>query len=494
MNCRLAILAAAVFGAASAAQAADLGRPAPVAVDYVKVCDAYGAGFFYIPGTETCLKIGGFVRARFFVGGDNSTRERGIDLFDYKDNEESKNSKQRRWAYIPPTAGPFANVRDRYRDNFATATTASIQLDSRTATEFGLLRGFIDARLGYSSYSVDGAFTSAGIDKAYIQWGGLTVGYAESFFDFFTGSTLQTTFEPFWSDHSTNLLAYTFSFGNGVSATLSLEDSDIDVRQSGSFLDPISRRFRPGRDKPEDKGTFPINYYDPIYGGNRAPDVVANVNITQGWGSAQIMAAAHQAFDGSWGFNQDGSRFSANNGPFTGGDEWGYAVGAGLKVNTPMIGAGDYIALQGAYSKGAMKYLGLGTWDYLVESRRAPPRSGDAEALTGCNCSLRNSLELTEAWAISGGFSHNFTPSWAWNIDAGWASVDAAGDNDFDAFRVTSDIVWTPVSGLSITLEGEYQNVSWSNATKDAFRRASSNFRLGDANAWVGVLQVRRAF
>jgi hypothetical protein len=31
-------------------------------MEYVKVCDAYGTGFFYIPGTETCLKIGGQLR------------------------------------------------------------------------------------------------------------------------------------------------------------------------------------------------------------------------------------------------------------------------------------------------------------------------------------------------------------------------------------------------------------------------------------------------
>ncbi|WP_206064828.1 porin [Nitratireductor mangrovi] len=35
------------------------------AVDYVRVCDAFGTGFYYIPGTETCLRIGGRIRAEF---------------------------------------------------------------------------------------------------------------------------------------------------------------------------------------------------------------------------------------------------------------------------------------------------------------------------------------------------------------------------------------------------------------------------------------------
>ena len=32
-------------------------------IEYVRICDAYGAGFFYIPGTETCLRVGGLALA-----------------------------------------------------------------------------------------------------------------------------------------------------------------------------------------------------------------------------------------------------------------------------------------------------------------------------------------------------------------------------------------------------------------------------------------------
>jgi len=44
------------------AQAADLPSTKSAPVQYVRICDAYGAGFFYIPGTQTCLKVGGRVR------------------------------------------------------------------------------------------------------------------------------------------------------------------------------------------------------------------------------------------------------------------------------------------------------------------------------------------------------------------------------------------------------------------------------------------------
>ncbi|RKF05356.1 porin, partial [Oceaniradius stylonematis] len=53
---------AAAMMAVSTAQAADIIIPEPEVVEYVRVCDAAGTGFFYIPGTETCLRIHGYVR------------------------------------------------------------------------------------------------------------------------------------------------------------------------------------------------------------------------------------------------------------------------------------------------------------------------------------------------------------------------------------------------------------------------------------------------
>src|SRR5690606_20115926 len=72
MNIKSLLLgSAAALVAASGAQAADaIVAPEPEAVEYVRVCDAYGAGYFYIPGTETCLRIHGYVRYDA-TGGDD---------------------------------------------------------------------------------------------------------------------------------------------------------------------------------------------------------------------------------------------------------------------------------------------------------------------------------------------------------------------------------------------------------------------------------------
>ena len=52
---------AAGLVAIAGAQAADLPVKAKP-VQYVKICSLYGVGFYYIPGTDMCIKVGGWAR------------------------------------------------------------------------------------------------------------------------------------------------------------------------------------------------------------------------------------------------------------------------------------------------------------------------------------------------------------------------------------------------------------------------------------------------
>ena len=66
--------------AVAGAQAADLPVKAK-AVEYVKICSLYGAGFYYIPGTDICMKVGGYIRFQYgFTNGGNS-RSDCLDYF-----------------------------------------------------------------------------------------------------------------------------------------------------------------------------------------------------------------------------------------------------------------------------------------------------------------------------------------------------------------------------------------------------------------------------
>src|SRR5438067_9100862 len=56
---------AAGIVAVAGAQAADLPVKAKP-VEYVKICSLYGDGFFYVPGTETCVRLGSSVQGDYF--------------------------------------------------------------------------------------------------------------------------------------------------------------------------------------------------------------------------------------------------------------------------------------------------------------------------------------------------------------------------------------------------------------------------------------------
>jgi hypothetical protein len=97
--------AAAGMVAVAGAQAADLPVKAKP-VQYVKICSLYGAGFYYMPGTDTCIKIGGFLRAEMNFNANGSfnpfkvadldsrglnfetTRARGVATFDVRSQTE----------------------------------------------------------------------------------------------------------------------------------------------------------------------------------------------------------------------------------------------------------------------------------------------------------------------------------------------------------------------------------------------------------------------
>src|SRR5579862_9413450 len=74
---RILLGSAAAVGWAAGAQAADLPVKAKP-VEYVKVCSLYGAGFWYVPGTDTCLKIGSFVRVQTSWNTDSSDTPIGL--------------------------------------------------------------------------------------------------------------------------------------------------------------------------------------------------------------------------------------------------------------------------------------------------------------------------------------------------------------------------------------------------------------------------------
>src|SRR5690606_18240052 len=154
MNIKSLLLGSAVASVAfTGAQAADaIFVPEPEPMEYVRVCDVYGAGFFYIPGTETCLRVGGYVRYEVQFDEDHFGESEGFRKFG----------------------------------------RAQLTLDARSETEMGTLRSFAELWFSQHSGFQGGAFNPAGysynnnslnIRQAFIELGGLYMGIRTTLWD-----------------------------------------------------------------------------------------------------------------------------------------------------------------------------------------------------------------------------------------------------------------------------------------------------------------------
>ena len=124
MNIKSLLLgSAAALAVVSGAQAADAVVAAePEPMEYVRVCDAYGTGFFYIPGTETCLKISGQLRyeKRFSDGGTQKFDRDGLPMF-------------KRDGITPRVT----------KDSYDNHTRARIHFDARNDSEWGTVYSWV---------------------------------------------------------------------------------------------------------------------------------------------------------------------------------------------------------------------------------------------------------------------------------------------------------------------------------------------------------------
>src|SRR6185295_10750420 len=136
MNIKSLLLgSAAALIAVSGARAADavvVAEPEPA--EYVKICDVYGSGYFYIPGTETCLRIGGYVRYDIGVGDVGSFD--GAKSFDHKDGDE--------------------------QDTFYKNARFTLKTWTGQETELGTLKTYTETRFNFGNRNNYGGFSTSG--------------------------------------------------------------------------------------------------------------------------------------------------------------------------------------------------------------------------------------------------------------------------------------------------------------------------------------------
>src|SRR5260370_3595514 len=126
---------AAGLVAVAGAQAADM--PVKAAVQYVKICNLYGDGFYYLPGTSICVKIGGYARGEYgYLGGASMTNEAW----------NSGNTLN-----TAANSGPNGYNTRWDGNDFIMRSRAYISMDTRQQTEYGVIRTYVNIGLNYDS-------------------------------------------------------------------------------------------------------------------------------------------------------------------------------------------------------------------------------------------------------------------------------------------------------------------------------------------------------
>jgi len=376
---------AAGLVAVTAGQAADLPVKAKP-VEYVKVCSLYGAGFYYMPGTDMCLKVGGWMRVEITGGDDNGNL----------------------------TWGPYAGQENtRLTNNLVTRSRGYVTVDAREQTAYGTARAYLDVGISNSNTGLDNASNTFSSNRAFLQWAGMTAGLTQSFYDFYSApaASYRAGYLPIedTGDGGWWVWAYTAQFGNGVSATVSAEQRRMQqiigvgtTAAGGAVL--------------IDGALITAGSISGVgYGGMQAPDVVANLRVDQTWGSAQIMGAIHEVNPSYY----TPTTIATSTGLGHPSDTWGFVAGAGLRLNFPMVAQGDYFQGEVNYTQGALRYTndtqntnydamksnqqGFGIMSDCVYGANAAA-AGATKTGTSCN--------LTTAWTINASYEHYWAPQW----------------------------------------------------------------------------------
>jgi hypothetical protein len=414
----LLLSSAAGLVAVTAGQAADLPVKAKP-VEYVKVCSLYGAGFYYMPGTDLCIKVGGWVRAEAGWGLNGSL-----------------------------TGGPWNGaLNQRTTSNEAFRARGYITADVRNQTEYGTVRGYIAVGLNTNDVGLQVASLVDSANRAFVQWAGMTAGLSQSFFDFYSVPAMgyyglmpaSDTGDGGWW-----VWAYTAQFGGGFSGTISTEarrttqiiDGNFAVLANGatgsggiltpgSFFNAVTAAANPAiaGTALTASGAASLLPGAGAYGGMQTGDIVANLRVDQAWGGAQLMGALHEVNASYFSATATGAPSVLAGHP---SDQWGWAAGFGLKVNTPFIGQGDWFQAQVNVTEGALRYIfqspnfnwGMArgnTEAFGVLSDCVYGGSIGAGNTTGCN--------MTSAWGINVGYEHYWTPQWHTSLTGGYDQV-----------------------------------------------------------------------
>jgi hypothetical protein len=516
---------AAGIVAVASAQAADLPthKAAPV-VQYVQICNVGGITGWTLPGSDTCVKLSGYITAQFtggnltnqynWGGGVESAVRTQLDPFavpqaDQRILVEGTDTASPIFFAVPgnyingvlvPAGTPGStfhaagslvgitnpNTQTGTFNRPATGwtTRANFGFSFASNTAYGPLIGHFDIN-SENGNGFDNTGNSTYLNTGYLTWAGITAGKAQSFYSFTGGGdNWANIFSPDQKGfNEPDLLAYTASFGGGFSATIAAQSPGTNGGSGG------------GTDF--GAGNIGVNAFTPgsiTFGGQRWPDIVGALHVKQGWGEAQISGVIHDVNVKDYNFNGTfpvsdtcgilgSSICNASEGKV------GWGIDAGVKWNIGWFGAGDNILVTGSYTQNAVWYSGLpdGMWgeNGQVNGNGQPMYLSDAFFNP-----LTNSWATPRAWSVTAIVEHHFTPQFYVDLEGSVGQIlwsnQGNGCGSFvgcsignvallnlnngsgvgaisphaTSWIVGADLGWNPVTNLNFDLELMYQGTT----------------------------------
>ncbi len=447
----------------AAAQAADLPVRKAAPVEYVKICDAYGAGFFFIPGTDTCLKIGGRVRADYsMVRAQDTYSALGTKAVPastaYSIAQKSGESSATIIVPSQPIGTPYAagttigtvtpvklstgapvvSIAKDAAHVMGWEARGRIDFDARTNTPWGTVQATAGLRLARTTGVVDVSSgpttTSAGptLEYAYVRFAGFTFGAARDNFAFMPSLVYGA---GHWGSFANGAkqIAYTATLGGGFSATMALQDyADTAPTIASGISD------------------------SPYYVYNSAPQINGNIRIDQAWGSIQLAAAY--------------ANVSTNTALDTYDESKGvYAVGIGAKFNLPMLAQGDALYMTANYANGMTEYTT--NWTSFKSSAYRRDVGGFVMNHPSVVAET-DGLKTVKSWNVAALLEHYWTPQYRSVVFGTYGQLDApnlattrvwngrGSFGDATVWNIGTNFAWLPTRNFEIGVEVLYARVS----------------------------------
>jgi hypothetical protein len=475
--------------ALNVAQAADIPVKAK-AVEYVRVCSLYGVGFYYIPGTETCIKLGGYLRV--------DTTFNGSSNFNY------------------PAWSGNSGQQNRLRNYYVSRSREDFNIDTRTATEYGVVRTYFDSSFNWTTATdaVDGG--TVGVYFAFIQFAGFTMGKAISQFDVpwtnYPANNSDALLGGSGDVTGVNQFTYTADFGSGITGAVSLQNP-VTYYQTTLWNTSFPATTAAGIAAAVPTGVYGVN----SLGGSSVPDVVGMVRVDQDWGLFQASVAAHDNRVSYY------TSLEASGHP---SDSWGWAGQLGLSIKNIPTGPGDTINVTAGYSDGASRYIfqSVSTTSYAMYGGTGLPGAYRSIAFAGVSDGVfagtspatGTSIEKTTAWGFRGGYTHNWNPYWNTSIFGAYAGLSYPGaakalvcanfarlltagstcNPDFNIAQVGTTTRWTPVKNLTFSGEIMYtrldQKHSGSIVLPAIATMPAAVYELKDQDTWTLGFRAQR--